>query len=391
MSATSPPLVMHVIHHLVTGGLENGVVNLINHMPASSFRHAVVCIEDYSDFRDRIARRDVDVIALHRSRIGVWQMRREIYRLCRRLQPTIVHTRNQSSLDALLPARLAGARHLVHGEHGWDVDNLHGDKWKPALLRQLHSPLIDRYITVSKNLEHYLIERVRIAPARITQVYNGVDTTRFMPRQDGPRGALPEGFAHGAATIIGTAGRMQPVKDQATLLRAFARVVQVHPSTRLVMIGSGPLLAELRALAAALGVGDQVWFPGALDDVAAVLRSMDVFVLPSLSEGISNTLLEAMASGLPVLATGVGGNLELVQHGHTGRLFQPGDFSTLSRLLGDYIAQPRLRLDDGAAARRMVVDHFSLSAMVANYQSVYEQLCGASRSTAVARLARRRR
>ena len=375
MSGKTPPLVLHVIHHLVTGGLENGVVNLINHMPASAFRHGIVCIEDDSDFRDRIVRHDVPVIALKRSRIGVWAMRRALYKLCRTLQPAILHTRNQSALDALLPARLAGVRHAVHGEHGWDVDNLRGDRWKPALLRQLHSPLIERYVTVSQHLQRYLTGRVGIAPARISQIYNGVDTTRFTPREDGPRCAMPAGFARGDALIIGTVGRMQPVKDQATLLRAFAGLAPRHARARLVMAGSGPLAADLRALAAALGVGERVWFPGTVHDVAGVLRHIDVFVLPSLSEGISNTLLEAMASGVPALATSVGGNPELVQEGLTGRLFQPGDVPALSRLLDDYLTHPALRLAHGAAARRVAVERFSLPAMVAHYQLVYQQLC----------------
>ena len=375
MSGKAPPLVLHVMHHLVTGGLENGVVNLINHMPESAFRHGIVCIEDDSDFRDRIVRRDVDVIALKRSRIGVWAMRREIYKLCRTLQPAILHTRNQSALDALLPARLAGVRHAVHGEHGWDVDNLRGDQWKPALLRQLHSPLIERYVTVSKNLRSYLTGRVGIAPARISQIYNGVDTTRFTPRENARRCAMPAAYARGDAIIIGTVGRMQPVKDQATLLRAFASLAPLHARARLVMAGSGPLSADLRALAAALGVGERVWFPGTLHDVAGALRNFDVFVLPSLSEGISNTLLEAMASGVPALATSVGGNPELVLEGLTGRLFQPGDVPALSRLLHDYLTQPALRLAHGAAARRVAVERFSLPAMVAHYQSVYQQLC----------------
>ena len=375
MSGKTPPLVLHVMHHLVTGGLENGVINLINHMPASAFRHGIVCIEDDSDFRDRIVRHDVPVIALKRSRIGVWAMRRALYKLCRTLQPAILHTRNQSALDALLPARLAGVRHAVHGEHGWDVDNLRGDRWKPALLRQLHSPLIERYVTVSQHLQRYLTGRVGIAPARISQIYNGVDTTRFTPREDGPRCAMPAGFARGDALIIGTVGRMQPVKDQATLLRAFAGLAPRHARARLVMAGSGPLAADLRALAAALGVGERVWFPGTVHDVAGVLRHIDVFVLPSLSEGISNTLLEAMASGVPALATSVGGNPELVQEGLTGRLFQPGDVPALSRLLDDYLTHPALRLAHGAAARRVAVERFSLPAMVAHYQSVYQQLC----------------
>lgn len=282
MSGKTPPLVLHVMHHLVTGGLENGVVNLINHMPESAFRHGIVCIEDDSDFRDRIVRRDVPVIALKRSRIGVWAMRRELYKLCSTLQPAILHTRNQSALDALLPARLAGVRHAIHGEHGWDVDNLRGDRWKPALLRQLHSPMIERYVTVSQHLQRYLTGRVGIAPARISQIYNGVDTTRFTPRENGPRCAMPAGFARGDALIIGTVGRMQPVKDQATLLRAFASLAPRHARARLVMAGSGPLSADLRALAAALGVGERVWFPGTLHDVAGVVRHIDVFVLPSL-------------------------------------------------------------------------------------------------------------
>ena len=375
MSGKTPPLVLHVIHHLVTGGLENGVVNLINHMPESAFRHGIVCIEDDSDFRDRIVRHDVPVIALKRSRIGVWAMRHELYKLCRTLQPAILHTRNQSALDALLPARLAGVRHAIHGEHGWDVDNLRGDRWKPALLRQLHSPLIERYVTVSQHLQRYLTGRIGIAPARISQIYNGVDTTRFTPREDGPRCAMPAGFARGDALIIGTVGRMQPVKDQATLLRAFASLAPRHARARLVMAGSGPLSADLRALAAALGVGERVWFPGTLHDVAGVLRHIDVFVLPSLSEGISNTLLEAMASGVPALATSVGGNPELVQEGLTGRLFRPGDVPALSRLLDDYLTHPALRLAHGAAARRVAVERFSLPAMVAHYQSEYQQLC----------------
>src|SRR5579872_4525809 len=90
------PLVLHVIHHLVTGGMENGLVNLVNTMPESSYRHAIACIEDYSAFRDRIRRPGVEVIALHRSRVGIWRTRRELFTLCRRLRPAIIHSRNMS-------------------------------------------------------------------------------------------------------------------------------------------------------------------------------------------------------------------------------------------------------------------------------------------------------
>jgi glycosyltransferase involved in cell wall biosynthesis len=161
--------------------MENGVVNLINNLPAERFRHAVACIESFSDFRQRIERTDVDVVALQRSLVGASGVRREIFRLCRRLRPALVHSRNQSGLDALLPARLAGVRRSVHSEHGWDIDNLDGSQWKPKLLRRLHSPLVDEYIAVSKDLQRFLAQRIGIAPHRITQIYNGVDTLASRP------------------------------------------------------------------------------------------------------------------------------------------------------------------------------------------------------------------
>jgi sugar transferase (PEP-CTERM/EpsH1 system associated) len=375
--ADDRPLVLHVIHHLVMGGLENGLVNLINSMPPERYRHAIVCVENYNDFRLRIARADVEVIALHRSRIGIWRMRLEMLRLFRRLRPAIVHSRNMSGLDALLPARLAGVRTCVHGEHGWDVGDLDGSQWKPALLRRLHAPLVDRYITVSQDLARYLARRVGVAQPRIRQVYNGVDTARFAPRAPGaPRPALPDGFAGPDDILIGTVGRLQPVKDQATLLRAFARLRETQPALwprlRLAIVGGGPLEAELQALAAELDVGAQLWLSGARDDVPAILASFDVFVLPSLSEGISNTILEAMACGLPVLATGVGGNLELVKDGVCGRFFTPGDVDALSGLLAAYGGDAGLRGAHGAAARHIAVEEFSMAAMVNNYMAVYD-------------------
>lgn len=185
------PLILHVIHHLRTGGLENGLVNLINKMPESAYRHAIICVEDFSDFRDRIQHQNVEVIALHRSKIGVRQMQREIYALCRRLRPAIIHTRNQSGLDALLPAWLARVPCRIHGEHGWDVDNIDGKKLKPALLRRLHTPLVDGYITVSRHLANYLVNEVGIDTRRITQIYNGVDTEKFYPVENKASDLLP--------------------------------------------------------------------------------------------------------------------------------------------------------------------------------------------------------
>lgn len=380
--ADTQPLVAHVIHQLATGGLENGLVNLINQMPASAFRHVIICIEDFSGFRARIIRDDVEVIAMHRSEVGVWRMRAALFRLFRRLRPAIVHSRNLSGLDALLPARLAGVRVCLHGEHGWDVGDLRGERrlW----LRRLHMPLVTRYVTVSRDLQRYLVERVGVPERRVTQIYNGVDSARFAPGDASPD-VFPPRFLAPDKLVVGTVGRAQAIKDQISLIRACARLRRDDPEMRerllLAIVGDGPMLAALRTEADTLGLGDAVWLPGNIADIPGVLRGLDVFVLPSLMEGISNTLLEAMATGLPVIATAVGGNVELVARDVEGRLFEAQDVDTLARLIAAYLADPALRLRTGRAARERVLREFSLPAMVGCYQKLYLDAIGADRVT----------
>lgn len=378
VTAEARPLVMHVIHHLVIGGMENGLVNLINHLPEQEFRHVVVCVEDFSNFRSRITRTDVDVIALHRSRTGAMALRRSLYRLCVQLRPAILHSRNQSGLDALLPAFLARVPARVHGEHGWDVNNIDGRQWKPALLRRLHAPLVSRYVAVSRDLSRFLVDRVGIGGARVTTICNGVDTERFSP---GPVPAgleLPPHFLHEGVIRIGTVGRLQPVKDQGTLAEAVAALLrrrpELRPRVRLVFVGDGPSRNELTQRVRVLGLEDLTCFAGASHEVQGWLRAMDVFVLPSLNEGISNTLLEAMATGVPTLATAVGGNVELVQEGQGGGLFAPGDVAALAAKLALYLDDPALRLRDAALARRRAEELFSLQTMVAGYRGLYRSL-----------------
>ncbi|MCW5661988.1 MAG: TIGR03088 family PEP-CTERM/XrtA system glycosyltransferase [Burkholderiaceae bacterium] len=381
MTCDARPLVMHVIHHLVIGGMENGLVNLINRLPHESIRHAVVCIEDFTEFRQRIIRRDVEIVALHRSRVGAMRVRRQIYALCRRWRPDIVHARNLSGLDALLPSLLAGVPVRIQGEHGWDVDNLDGQRWKPAILRRLHSPLVTRYVTVSRDLAAFLTSRIGVNAERITTICNGVDANHFMP--GAPRAALdlpPSHMPQPGRFVVGTVGRLRRIKDQGTLIDAVARLVERSPgaraAVRLLIVGDGPERADLARRADARAIADLVHFAGARHDVAEWLRAMQVFVLPSLNEGISNTLLEAMASGLPTLATAVGGNMELVVDGHGGGLFSPGDAEALARRLEAYLLDPALLARDARAARARALTHFDLDGMVLRYGDLYQQLLG---------------
>jgi glycosyltransferase involved in cell wall biosynthesis len=173
---------------------------------------------------------------------------------------------------------------------------------------------------------------------------------------------------------------MQTVKDQTNLAHAFVLAVDAEPSLRerlrLVMIGDGPLRRESLAILEAAGLAELAWLPGERKDIPDVMRGLDCFVLPSLGEGISNTILEAMASGLPVIATAVGGNPELVQEGLTGHLVPAADPGALARAIIDLAQSPEKARAMGYAGRKRIEAQFSMTAMIDSYQQIYDRLLG---------------
>ncbi|MEC5161306.1 MULTISPECIES: TIGR03088 family PEP-CTERM/XrtA system glycosyltransferase [unclassified Janthinobacterium] len=381
--AAPAPLVVHLIHQLGVGGLENGLVNLINHMPPARYRHAIVCLKSATDFQQRITRPGVEIISLNKREGKDWAHYLRLYRTLRRLRPQLVHTRNLASIEGQLMAAAAGVKLRVHGEHGRDMADLHGKSRKYNLLRQLLRPLVGHFIAVSGDLERWLVERIGAAPARVTHIGNGVDSLQFHPRL-GPAAAVgPPGFLCDNAFVVGSVGRMVDIKDHATLVQAFLRLLAAEPGPgtrlRLVIVGAGPCRAECLAALQLGGAGQLAWLPGARDDIAQLMRAMDLFVLPSLAEGSSNTILEAMASGLPVVATAVGGNVDLVQAGWTGALVPPRAPQLLAEALGQYYHAPDLAQRHGLRGRRRVLAEHSLAAMADAYLAVYDALGGARR------------
>ena len=189
-------------------------------------------------------------------------------------------------------------------------------------------------------------------------------------------GIGPEGFVASKSFVVGTVGRMEAVKDQLTLVRAFLHLVQDNPDARermrLVMIGDGSLRRPAKELLRKAKVEGLAWLPGERRDVAEIMRAMDLFVLPSLRVGISNTILEAMATGLPVVATEVGGNPELVNAGETGELVPHSNAPAMAKAITNYSSQPEKARDHGRNARRKVEREFSMEAMVNGYLRTYD-------------------
>ena len=372
------PLIVHVLHRFVTGGLENGVVNLINHLPPARFRHAVVALTEITEFHRRVQVEDVRFIALNKPPgQGLWMYPR-LRTLLRGLQPSIVHTRNLGALEMSVPATWAGVPVRIHGEHGWDIDDPEGKSRKFRLLRRLYRPFVHQYIALSRHLERYLVDHIRVAPERVTQLYNGVDTHRFRPAEGGRAIVAASPFTSPDLWLIGAVGRLSPIKNQPLLARAFVRALELSPEARshlrLVIAGSGPLRSAVEQVLQEGGVDELAWLASDRTDVPDFMRGLDAFVLPSLAEGISNTILEAMASALPIVATDVGGNAELLEDGVTGRLVPSLDVDTMARVLLDDFRNPAAARERGRRARVEVERRFSLDRMVSAYGDLYDRL-----------------
>ncbi len=375
-----PPLIAHVIYHLGVGGLENGLVNLINHIPADRYRHVIICLKGFSEFHKRLNRDDIEIIALNKREGNDFRVYSKLFKVFRRLRPDIVHTRNLATVEAQMIAALAGVKARVHGEHGRDIFDLDGRNRKYNFLRKVIRPFIHRFIAVSKDLEGWLIDTVGVHSVHIHQVYNGVEHARFHPDNTFSEGAFPQGFFDNRPFVIGSVGRMAAVKNYPVLVQAFLSLLEktseISRPLRLLIVGDGITKAQCMAMLRTAGAEHFAWFPGEREDVPQLMRAMDLFVLPSLGEGISNTILEAMASGLPVIATRVGGNAELVWEEETGYLVPPGDPVVLAEAMFEYYQNEAIAYRHGQRAREIIEQRFSMRAMTDGYLAVYDQVLG---------------
>ncbi|SES62622.1 sugar transferase, PEP-CTERM/EpsH1 system associated [Nitrosomonas marina] len=374
----STPLIAHVIHRLGVGGLENGLVNLINSIPSSRYRHAIICLEGYTDFRNRITQDDIKIIALNKRQGYDLKLYLKLFSVLRELKPDIIHTRNLAALEAQLIAAVARIKRRVHSEHGRDITDLKGENFKYNMLRRVIYPFVGHFITVSKDLESWLTCLLNVSPERISQIYNGVDNRRFSPGMANHCQQGPKGFFTDNAFIIGSVGRMEAVKDYPNLVRAFLLILKNNPEARkrlrLMIVGDGSTRNECLDIVREAGIDNFVWLPGERSDIPELMRMMDLFVLPSLAEGISNTILEAMSCGLPVVATRVGGNTELVDEKSNGKLVASGNTTELASAILDYYMTPELARAQGISARQKIESEFSMKAMTNNYLGVYDQV-----------------
>ena len=372
---TGRPSIVQVIPTLRGGGLEKVVVRLAEYF-APRMRQAVVAPAPTGPV-SQLFPAEVTVVAMaDQRRPDRWNALR-MARLFRKLKPDIVHTRNWTCIDGIVAARLAGVPIVIHGEHGREAADPEGRNVGRRRIRRLLAPLVTQFVTVSEDLARWLVNEVRIPARKVCTIYNGVDTRRFSSEgRDFARRALgiPD-----RSVAIGTVGRLDPVKDHVGLLRALAHM-SADQQALLYIVGDGPCRSQVEAAVRSLGLSQRVRLLGDRQDVPEILPGFDIFVLPSLGEGMSNTILEAMATGLPVVATRVGGNPELVVHEVTGLLVEPRSPDSLIIALSRYVEDSDLRVAHGRAARHRAEAEFGLRRMLSAYDDLYSRhLAGRSR------------
>jgi sugar transferase (PEP-CTERM/EpsH1 system associated) len=374
MNGSGRRRILHCVYSFGIGGLENMLVQLINRLPADEFEHTLMALSTVGECRARIVHPNVDFIALDKPPGHALRLYPRIMALLRAIRPDVVHTCNLAALEIAPLVRLAGVRRYIHAEHGWEMNDRNGGNARYRRLRRLYRRLPHHQVAVSGEIHDYLLQRVGVRRERLSLIANGVDLTAFSPQR--PRAPLPGcPFEPGRHWLIGAVGRLAAVKNQAFLARAFVRALESGAAAgrdlRLVIVGDGEQRAEIAAILQQAGVMERVWFAGRRDDVPAVMRALDCFVLPSYAEGTSCTLQEAMASGLPVIATAVGGNPELVTDGDTGRLVRPDDDEALAAALLACAAAPAQARALGARARARAERDFDISRAIARYRELF--------------------
>jgi sugar transferase (PEP-CTERM/EpsH1 system associated) len=367
-AADNRPLVVHLVYSLDVGGLETLLVDCVNRMPA--YRHAVVSLTSHTAFAERIGRDDVELHALGKPPGLGLGTHLHFWRLMRKLRPAVLHTYNLSALEYAFTATTAGVPVRIHAEHGRDASDPHGLNPKHNFLRRRLVPFVDRFIPVSEDLDRWLDEVVGIPRTRIQFIRNGVDTEKFAP------GGVPAADSpwDREDVVIGTVARILDVKNHRLLIDAFARVHAQKPRLKLTIVGDGPLMQAVREQVSALGLQNAIWLPGARADIQALLHTFSLFVLPSLAEGTPVSMLEAMACGLPVLASRVGGIPEVVDDGVQGLLVPACDIDALAAAMEHYASDASLRAAHGRQGRVRVEERFSMRAMLAAYGDLYAGL-----------------
>ncbi|MEX2575831.1 MAG: glycosyltransferase [Halofilum sp. (in: g-proteobacteria)] len=368
MASTSPPRTMAVLYSFMNGGSERLGAAIAHYLAAEGWPVEVLATHTADGpVRRWLHDNGVPAFGMDASSESALGRRWRVFRLMRSRRIEVLHVQHFSMLALCYwPARLAGVRRIVVTEHNEQLVEV--DR-RTIRRSRYYGARVDLITVIHNGIRRYLVDRLRIPDAQIRTIRNGVDTERFAPAVADPAVRASLGAAEGEV-LIGTVGRLHPDKNQRALLEALQYLrMEYAPShpVKLVLIGNGDEREALEHLCARLGLSEQVQFAGDRDDIERVMPQLDLFVLPSRTEGVPLVLLEAMACGIPCVATRVGGVPELFAAGG-GRLVEPGDPRELAAVLAEFVADPQAWRQLGARARAVATERHDRGGMLTAYR-----------------------
>jgi glycosyltransferase involved in cell wall biosynthesis len=382
--AREQPVICHVLHQLYLAGAEvlaAGLARKLSHR----YRFIFACLDDLGPLGDRLRNEGFEVIVLHRQPGVDWTVSKHLRRVCREHKVSLLHAHQYSPFFYAANSRgilgtLRSRPAILFTEHGRHYPDYRRPKrvWANKLMLARH----DRVTAVGQFVKQALIENEGIPEQRISVIYNGIDPAQFRSAAgedqadvDRIRRETRQELGIGPDTpVVLHVARMHPVKDHITGLAAMVNVVREMPDAQLLLAGDGVERRRLEAKANEFGIKDNVKFLGIREDVPRLMAATDVFMLCSVSEGVSVTLLEAMAAGRPVAATDVGGNGEVVGHGSAGFLSKRGNSAELGKNLLSLLRNPSLRTKMGRAGRDRLIKQFSQEQMHTAYAKLYDEM-----------------
>jgi len=370
----APLAITHVVENLNRGGLERVVIDLVRAQRAAGDRPRVVCLFEPGALAGELTSQGIEVSACRKGDgFDLAALRRLRTLLATDDAHAVVHTHNLLAHDyaalALLGRRRSAFLNTRHGMGGTPVGRLR------AALYRLSMPRTDRIVAVCVAAKRNLIERERLPAHKVVSVPNGIPIASFGAASPAAHERLATTLGLAAARrIVGFVGRLNWAKDLPTMVRAFAQLHARRPDSALVLVGDGALRAELEGLAAAQGIAAHVHFLGDRSDVRELLQGFDVFAMSSVTEGYSIALLEAAATGLPIVATAVGGNAEIALDGVNGRIVPPGDPSALAAAVEEILIDPIAAAAMGRRGREWALREATVERMHARYRALYESI-----------------
>ncbi len=365
---------LHVVLEMGIGGLQRLITDTTLAMDRERFNIEVVCLDELGCFAEVLQSNGITVTLLrrHDRHLALYPFR--LARFMRQRKVHVVHMHPGSFIFGILAAVLARVPVTVYTEHGRAVPE------HPLRIKEdrVSGVFVDRIIAVSKELELYLADTIKLPAHKICTVVNGIRVSEFVQRPKDPQllgefGIAPE------TKVLGTVARLDPVKDQITMIEAVKKVRETIPNVRLLLVGDGPERTALEDFAQANGLDKNVTITGQRNDVPKMINLFDLFLLSSLREGTSISLLEAMSSGVAPIVTNVGGNPAIVNAGVDGLLVEPRDPRAMADAITGLLLDDVRRKNLANAAAMKVRQQYSIENMVRQYVHIYEEHLGKKR------------